>query len=67
MAKEKKKIKKDKENKSLIEFDTYFQGLLAISEGKILPHHKAPMRYFAEEQGLTKGTIEDFDRIFKSY
>jgi hypothetical protein len=48
-----------------ISFDTFFQILL--KEGKVLAHHKPPMRHFAEVNGITSGTRAEFERLFKSY
>ena len=51
----------------LISFDAYFMKLMRMNP-KILPHHKAPMRKYAESKGL-KGAAkeEDYEKIFKSY
>jgi hypothetical protein len=52
--------------KPLVSFDAYFQ-LLMKRESRIVPHHKAPMRKYAERHDLKEATIEEFDRIFKLY
>lgn len=52
--------------KRVISFDVYFQGLMSSKKG-ILPHHKAPMRQYAESYGLKEGTEEEFNTIFKLY
>jgi hypothetical protein len=46
-------------------FDAFFQILL--KEGKVLAHHKPPMRHFAEVNGMISGTLAEFERLFKSY
>jgi len=53
-------------SKSLMSFDLYFQKLMA-SGNNIQAHHKAPMRKYAESNGLIEATEDDFDRIFKNY
>ena len=52
--------------KPIISFDVYFQ-ILMRKNARILAHHKAPMRNYAESNGLKKATKEDFDRIFRLY
>ena len=47
-------------------FDVYFQGLLK-KNSKILPHHKAAMKKYAETKGLKIATEEEFDRIMRLY
>lgn len=54
------------EKPRVISFDVYFQGLMQF-ESRIQPHHKAPMKKYAEQNGLLKGTKEEFDRIFRLY
>lgn len=49
-----------------LDFDLYFQKLMTKSLN-VLPHHKAPMRKFAESKGLTKATERQFDEVFKNY
>ncbi len=51
---------------SVIAFDVYFIMLLK-KNSKILPHHKAPMRKYAEVRGLKEATKTQFDHVFKSY
>ena len=53
-------------HKLLISFDVYFQRLMKQSPG-IFPHHKAPMRSYADSKGLKEATKDDFDRIFRMY
>lgn len=48
-------------------FDAYFQGLMKEKKGYIMAHHKAPMRRYAEKQGITEGTKEEFDQVFRLY
>ncbi len=71
MSQEKKTKKSvESENKSegqQISFDAYFSALLKEKAGFILPHHKAPMRRYAADKGLTDGTKEEFDKLFKLY
>jgi len=55
-----------KKDEQLINFDLYFQ-LLMKREPRILAHHKAPMRKFAEQNKITEATIEEFDKVFKLY
>ena len=51
-----------------ITFDVYFQGLMQNSGGKILAHHKAPMKSYAKASGLKEEeTITMFDKVFKNY
>jgi hypothetical protein len=52
--------------KRKISFDVYFSLLMKKRPG-IFPHHKAPMRKFAENNGLKEATEEEFDRIFRLY
>jgi hypothetical protein len=56
----------NKEAATVLEFDLYFQKLIS-KDDKIYPHHKAPMRCFAESKGLMKATEAEFDEIFKNY
>lgn len=50
-----------------VSFDTYFQMLMAKRLG-IMPHHKAPMRKFAESHGLgEEASLDEFEKIFKRY
>lgn len=50
-----------------ISFDTYFQMLMARKMG-VMAHHKAPMRSFAESNGLgEKASLDEFEKIFKRY
>lgn len=69
-SKEDKKLKSvapsRKIYKRVFSFDAYFQGLMR-ENSKIYPHHKAPMKKYAESKGLTEATKEDFDRIFRLY
>lgn len=51
--------------KYIMSFDLYFQKLM--SKGKILTHHKAAMRKYAEAEGIIDGTEEEFDNVFKNY
>jgi hypothetical protein len=48
-----------------ISFDAFFQILL--KEGRVLAHHKPPMRHFAEANGIVSGTRAEFEQLFKSY
>jgi hypothetical protein len=48
-----------------ISFDAFFQILL--KEGRVLAHHKPPMRHFAEVNGIVSGTRAEFEQLFKSY
>ena len=57
---------KTKKVKSLMSFDVYF-SLLMKTRPEVMKHHKAPMRLFAEKNGLTNGTLEDFEKLFSSY
>lgn len=65
---EKESTQKSKKTKvqRIMTFDVYFQGLLRRNN-KIAPHHKAPMRAYAEGKGLITGTLEEFDKIFSGY
>jgi hypothetical protein len=63
----KKSIKSDDGTKTVLSFDAYFSGLMTEKRGFILPHHKAPMRSYAESKGLVTGTREQFDELFKVY
>lgn len=71
MSQEKNSKKRvESENKSegqILSFDVYFSALMREKAGFILPHHKAPMRRYAADKGLTEGTKEDFDKLFKLY
>lgn len=71
MSQEKKTKKSvESENKSeghVISFDAYFSALMREKSGFILPHHKAPMRRYALDKGVTDGTKEEFDKLFKLY
>jgi len=55
-----------KSKRCKISFDAYFQMLMS-TEDRILVHHKAPMRRYAEQKGLEDATKEEFDKIFKLY
>lgn len=50
----------------IINFDAYFQKLMR-KDSKILIHHKAPMRKYAEENGLDTATEKEFDSVFAKY
>ena len=73
MAKDKKSkienstISGKNELQAIVSFDVYFQGLMREKRGQVLAHHKAPMRKYAENLGLTHGTKEQFDDLFKLY
>lgn len=71
MSQEKKTKKSvESENKSsgqIVSFDAYFSSLMRAKSGFILPHHKAPMRRYAADAGLTEGTKEEFDKLFQLY
>lgn len=55
-----------KQEPRTMSFDVYFLKMQA-QNSKVLPHHKAPMRHFAEQQGLTTATEEQFDKVFRTY
>ncbi len=56
-----------KKLRKLITFDAYFMKLVR-NDPKILPHHKAPMRQYAESKGLEgAATEEDFKLAFERY
>jgi len=63
----KKSIKSDSGIRTTMSFDAYFSGLMTERKGLILPHHKAPMRKYAESRGRVEGTKEEFDELFKVY
>lgn len=46
-------------------FDAFFSLLKA--KGKVMAHHKAPMKQYAKANGLEEGTQEEFERLFKRY
>lgn len=48
-----------------LSFDIYFQKL--TNERKVLPHHKAPMKKFAEQYGALTASEEEFEELFRSY
>lgn len=50
----------------LISFDAYFQGLMR-TDSKIYLHHKAPMKKYANKNGLSYATLEQFEKLFKAY
>ena len=52
--------------KRIMSFDVYFHSLMR-KNSKIQPHHKAPMRNYAESQDLKEGTEDQFDRVFRLY
>ena len=54
------------EDKRIISFDLYFQSLMK-REPRILAHHKAPMRKYAEGKKVLEATQEEFDELFKFY
>lgn len=69
-AKSKKKSIESEDKRELkivLSFDLYFVGLMAEKRGLILPHHKAPMKKYAEAKGIIQGTKEEFDELFKVY
>lgn len=53
-----------KEN--LMSFDLYFQKLMSTNS-KVLPHHKAAMKKYAEQKGFIEAEEKDFDDIFRVY
>lgn len=63
---ESKKASSTKSVKPVISFDSYFAGALRKNPS-IQPHHKAPMRAFAEKHKLGSGTLEDFEKLFSRY
>lgn len=63
----KKSIKSDNELRTILSFDAYFSGLMVEKRGFIFPHHKAPMRKYAESKGIIDGTKAEFDELFKVY
>ena len=62
----KETIKEDKEEEQKVTFDVYFQRLMQ-RHMKILAHHKAPMRKYAEGKSAASATEEKFNKIFESY
>lgn len=52
--------------KPVISFDNYFARMLK-EDPKVLPHHKAPMRAYAEQHNLMSGTLDEFQRLFRLY
>lgn len=50
----------------VMSFDVYFRKMQAM-DPKIHAHHKAPMKRFAEQNGLQEATEEQFAKIFRSY
>lgn len=52
--------------KRVLSFDLYFQSLMTKNP-KVYAHHKAPMKKFAEQNGLLEASEEDFDKLFKAY
>lgn len=51
----------------LISFDVYFQTLMR-KDSKIMLHHKAPMRQYAESNGISGlATEQEFDAVFSRY
>lgn len=63
---ESKKAPVEKSVKPVISFDGYFSGVLKENP-KIQPHHKAPMRAFAEKHNMLSGTLEQFKKVFSLY
>jgi len=71
------KNKKNKEEKAVqipvsrkivkrkVSFDVYFQML--IKKGRAQPHHKAPMKKYAESKGYIEASEEKFEEIFRMY
>jgi hypothetical protein len=54
------------ETEELISFDAFFQSLLR--QGKVLEHHKVPMRKYVESQGImNEVSKEKFEQILKTY
>ena len=49
----------------VISFDVYFRKMQAL-DSRIQNHHKAPMKRFAEQNGLHNATEKQFDEIFRS-
>lgn len=50
-----------------ISFDAYFRMLMARNP-RIMAHHAAPMRKYAEQSGLGESaSLEQFEQAFKSY
>ncbi len=49
----------------VMSFDVYFSKLVAT--GRVQSHHKAPMRSYAEQRGVTEATDQRFEEIFRSY
>ena len=52
--------------KRRMNIDVYFQALLKKDE-KVKAHHKAAIKVFLQEKGLTEATEEEFDRAFRLY
>lgn len=52
--------------KNSMSFDLYFQKLMA-KDRKIMPHHKAAMRKYAENKGKVEADEKEFDDIFRVY
>jgi hypothetical protein len=53
-----------KENQ--MSFDAFFQNLL--KEGKVLKHHKLPMKKYFESQGIMNQASRDqLEQIWKTY
>ena len=50
----------------VMDFDAYFRRLMA-ERPHVRLHHKAPMRQYAEANNLLEGTLEQFEKVFKSY
>ena len=51
----------------VVSFDAYFSKLVR-SNPKIMIHHKAPMRHYAESKGLKDAATEaEFDEAVKQY
>jgi hypothetical protein len=54
------------EPSEVLSFDAYFKKLLA-TKPSVQPHHKFPMKKYAEAKGFEVATEKQFDEIFGSY
>lgn len=54
------------DKKPAMSFDLYFQKLMS-KDPKVLPHHKAAMKVYAEQHSTQALDEQGFDEVFKNY
>lgn len=54
------------EKKPAMSFDLYFKKLM-VKDARVLPHHKAAMKKYAEQHEIQALDEQGFDEVFKNY